>query len=138
VVVLSACRTASGHLVASEGAYGLVRAFFRAGADAVLASPWPIGDADAQQLIDELAARLGAGQTLGNALAGAKRARREAGAPTRVWAGLQLYGDANVVPHPVAGRRWAAFGLSLAALVLVVWMVRGLRRRASLPPRGQA
>ena len=138
VVVLSACRTASGHLVASEGAYGLVRAFFRAGADAVLASPWPIGDADAQQLIDELAARLGAGQTLGNALAGAKRARREAGAPTRVWAGLQLYGDANVVPHPVAGRRWAAFGLSLAALVLVVWMVRRLRRRASLPPRGQA
>lgn len=129
VVVLSACRTASGHLVASEGVYGLVRAFFRAGAVAVLASPWPLGDADAQQLIDELAVRLGEGQTLGNALAGAKRARREAGAPTRVWAGLQLYGDGSVVPHPVPSRARAVLVLLAAALALGALLARAFGRR---------
>src|SRR5262249_55577363 len=103
VVLLSACRTASGELLQGENALGLVRAFFHAGARAVLASPWPLVDSEARALIDELSARLGRGESLSTALAGAKQARRLAGDPAMAWAGLQLYGEGGGgVPPPAA------------------------------------
>ena len=44
LVVLSACRTALGRQVESEGLIGLARAFLHAGADAVLATLWDVDD----------------------------------------------------------------------------------------------
>ena len=132
VVVLSACRTASGHLLEGEGAFGLVRAFFRAGAQAVVASPWPLGDLEARDLIQELAGRLGEGESLSAALAEAKRARRAAGAPVTAWAGLQLNGDGSVVPSAAPPRwRWALLAAVIAALaagaLAAAWRARSRR-----------
>ena len=121
VVLLSACRTASGELLQGEGTLGLVRAFFRAGALAVVASPWPLDDLETQKLIDELSARLARGETLSDALAGAKRARHRAGAPALAWAGLQLHGDGRAaLASGAAGRSTSAGALIAAAGVLVV------------------
>src|SRR5262249_60863330 len=100
-------RTGSGAVEQGEGTRGLVRACFRGGGSGVVASPWPLDDLEARKLIDELSARLGRGESLGDALAGAKRARHGAGAPALAWAGLQLHGDGSATARPPSPRsRW--------------------------------
>ena len=133
-VLLSACRSASGQVLAGEGALGLVRAFFRAGATAVVAAPWPIQDSEARALISALADELHAGRSLGEALTRAKRTRMLAGASTLAWAGLQLHGDANFRPvvHPLpSGRRWTWMAVSAGILLLASLALLRRRRAAS-------
>ena len=87
----------------------------------MVASPWPLGDLEARKLIDELSTRLARGMSLEHALAEAKSARRQAGAPALAWAGLQLHGDGSVVVSaPPTSRRWSsAVGvLGLAAFLV--------------------
>jgi CHAT domain-containing protein len=57
-VVLSACNTASGNGAGAEAASGLGRAFFYAGARAVLVSNWPVETTSARQLTTTLFERL--------------------------------------------------------------------------------
>lgn len=52
LVVLSACRSASG-TISADGVLGLTRAFFFAGARSVLASIWDVGDAAAARLLGD-------------------------------------------------------------------------------------
>lgn len=137
VVLLSACRTASGELLQGEGTLGLVRGFFRAGALAVVASPWPLGDLETRKLIDELSERLASGVSVEHALAGAKKARQQAGAPAVAWAGLQLHGDGSVaVSAPSTARRGAwAVGLGVLGLALFLVGAAGLVFRARAAAR---
>ena len=53
-VVLSACNTASGNGTGSEAISGLGRAFFYAGARALLVSSWPVETNSARELTTEL------------------------------------------------------------------------------------
>lgn len=53
-VVLSACNTAAGEGSGSEAVSGLGRAFFFAGARALLVSNWPVDSAAARQLMTDL------------------------------------------------------------------------------------
>ena len=45
LVILSACNTGSGKVSATQGVYGLQRAFLEAGAEALIISLWPTNDA---------------------------------------------------------------------------------------------
>ncbi len=94
-VILSACATASGAAVAGEGPFSLSRAFLRAGARAVVATHWPVGES-ASDLTAELHARLARGEPIIDALAAARRKVR--GDPARA--------------HPFF---WAPFVLTLNA-----------------------
>jgi CHAT domain-containing protein len=136
LVLLSACRAASGELLQGEGALGLVRAFFRAGAQAVVASPWPLMDVEAEALITELSHRLSEGQPLGMALAGAKEARRAAGTPAVAWAGLQLYGDGSLVtsrPGLVFRLRRPLLAGALVLVIVAAGVVAARRARRARP-----
>jgi len=62
-----------GALRAREGIFGLARAFLEAGAEAVLASLWPVDDEAAFALMASFYRRLAAGEPRATALAGAKR-----------------------------------------------------------------
>ena len=99
VVVLSACQGASGQAVGGEGVFSLSRAFLKAGADAVIASLWPLRDDDALWFFRAFYRNLAGGTSLGAALKATRRQAIDAGLPTRAWAGIVLIGDGSLVPQ---------------------------------------
>jgi len=68
-VVLSACNTASGDGAGAEAISGLGRAFFYAGARALLVSNWPVHSQSAKALTTDLFRRQAADATLSRAAA---------------------------------------------------------------------
>jgi CHAT domain-containing protein len=143
VVVLAACRTAGGSLLQGEGVLSLGRAFFQAGAPAVVASLWPLRDDHASLLLDSFYAQVAAGGSLGMALRAAQREAIGRGLPPSAWGALVVVGDGERVPFPGGVPRKAS-GLpqvvlaGLAALVALaagasLWR-RARRERPHTPP----
>lgn len=100
-VVLSSCEGARGEFLPGEGVMSLARAFFLARAHAVVASLWPIDDADAEALFTPFYRHLARGKSVAAALHSAQRERMVAGAPVSAWAGFEVFGDGSLVPvHP--------------------------------------
>jgi CHAT domain-containing protein len=134
LVVLSACRTAGGVMVAGEGMQGLTTPLIEAGARSVVATQWRIGDRSTVRLVNDFYAGLGHGQPVAVALRGAKLAAIRRGAPAGEWAAFTVVGDplARVPLREPAPRTrlwvWAAAGLALLLVALGV-----LRRRRSGP-----
>jgi CHAT domain-containing protein len=133
VVVLSACRSASGAVFEGEGVMGLARGFFQAGARAVVGSLWPLRDDEAERIVRGLYRHLAEGRSVAAALATARREAIHDGRPAAAWAGLVVLGDGDAVPVP-GGRSapvrvdiLALAGLA-AALGLLAWWRRHARR----------
>ncbi len=124
VVVLSACRSASGALLEGEGVMGLARGFFQAGARTVVGSLWALRDDEAERLFRRFFSHIAEGSAVAAALAGARREALRDGLPAAAWAGLVALGDGDAVPVPSGhaergGRGWA-IGLALAAGILAL------------------
>jgi CHAT domain-containing protein/Tfp pilus assembly protein PilF len=64
-VVLSACNTAAGDALGAEALSGLARAFFYAGARALLVSHWPVYSDAAVQILGRTFAELGSNKKIG-------------------------------------------------------------------------
>ncbi|HKQ97986.1 MAG TPA: CHAT domain-containing protein, partial [Candidatus Polarisedimenticolia bacterium] len=135
VVILSACRSASGAVLAGEGVIGLSRGFFQAGARSVVGSLWTLRDEEAARLVSDLGRRLGEGASVGAALQAARRQRIADREPARAWAGIVLLGDAAAVPFPDGSRMatsptipTVAGGFALLVLGLAVIAFALLRR----------
>jgi hypothetical protein len=97
LVTLSACDTGHGTLDASEGVYGLVRAFRIAGARNVMMSLWTLGDASAREFMGRFYRRWLGGSSPGDlavALRDTQRSFIEDADPRlrdpRVWAPFVL------------------------------------------------
>jgi len=95
-VLVSACNTAAGETPDAEGLSGLARAFFFAGAEALLVSHWAIEDASAQDLMAATLARYAAapGTSKADALRAAileMQRSAETGQPF-FWAPFELVG----------------------------------------------
>jgi CHAT domain-containing protein/tetratricopeptide (TPR) repeat protein len=125
-VVLSACRTADGVVRSGDGVLSLARAFFAAGAQAVIGSRWPIRDEDAASLFDDFYRHVAAGATLADALRQAKIDAIAQGRPASSWAAVVLYGDGEfrLLPAGRADRpaRSALLALLVAAVVAMCVM----------------
>ncbi|HZN04222.1 MAG TPA: CHAT domain-containing protein, partial [Candidatus Polarisedimenticolia bacterium] len=135
LVVLSSCRSASGAILAGEGVMGLARAFFRAGARTVVGSLWSLRDADAADLFEQFYERIGRGESVAGALAGAQRDLRSRGRPAAAWAGLVVLGDGSAVPVPAgtahpAGPAWLSWAAAALAGAIIVATALLLVRRA--------
>lgn len=131
VVVLSACRSAEGQALRGEGVLSLATAFMHAGAEAVVASRWPLLDADAHAFFDRFYTHLTAGSSVASALRSTRRDRIAAGAPAEAWAGVIVLGNGDLRPlRPREDRPWA---WALAALGVLGFAIgaRALSRRRS-------
>ena len=100
-VVLSACNTASADGQASEAVSGLGRAFFFAGAKALLVSHWPVETVSAKLLTTELFKRQSAGTKLSRA-----QALREASLAVM----QQSAGKSYSYAHPMFWAPFVVFG----------------------------
>jgi CHAT domain-containing protein/tetratricopeptide (TPR) repeat protein len=141
IVVLSACRSATGAVLAGEGVMGLSRAFLQAGAATVIGTLWAIRDDHAARFFDWFYTSLGEGRTVGTALADARRLAIANGMPAYAWSSIVAIGD----DRTALGVRTAArssrstalvVGLGSLLLALLAWMKRErwfIRRRPSQP-----
>jgi CHAT domain-containing protein len=95
LVTLSACDTGVGEVRNGEGVYGMRRAFMLAGAETLVMSLWPVGDAVARDTMVAYYARLRAGDGRGDALRQAKLSilRRQATRHPYFWAAFIQSGD---------------------------------------------
>jgi CHAT domain-containing protein len=133
LVVLSACRTAGGMVVEGEGIQGLTAPLLQAGARAVVATRWRIGDRRTVGFVESFYDALAQGLPLGDALRAAKLDAISRGAPPREWAAFTAVGDPLVtVPlrRPPAVARWGlltALGLAGLAIAFAAWIRTGAR-----------
>lgn len=134
LVVLSACRTAGGLLVRGEGVQGLANPLLAAGARAVAATWWPIGDAASVRLVDDFYRELATGHAVSEALRQAKLAALQRGAPAREWAAFTIIGDPSITPQLRIPARHAAVWWYVAAAMVVVLGIYGvaIRRRRTV------
>jgi len=110
VVVLSACETALGKQVSSEGLVGLSSTMLARGAQAVVASLWPVGDEIGERLMTEfyrhlLQDSLSPPTALGAAMRSV--VSRDRSADPALWAAFQV-SVATLGPTPPGGARAAA------------------------------
>jgi CHAT domain-containing protein len=132
IVVLSACQTASGAILSGEGVLSLARAFFEAGAHAVIGTRWPLRDEDGAVVFDMFYRHLAKGASLSEALRSSRTEARTAGRPASAWAGLVLIGNGDL--RPLATRRapatqWRLHILPLATtLAILAALGMGLSR----------
>ena len=129
-VVLAACRSASGALLRGEGTLSLTRAFFQAGAHAVVGSLWTVRDDEGEAFFSAFYRHLSEGKPMGEAMALARRERIRAGAPAAAWAGLTLHGDGELSPVRPARAAPAAWTVVAVAAVLLIGGLLEAKRRA--------
>ena len=118
LVVLSACETARGRILAGEGVQGLTQAFFHAGARSVVASLWDVNDRRTERLMLAFYGHLADQEPKAEALARAKRdlLASEPDLAPRYWAPFVLIGESRATvslrPMPAwrrfveAARQW--------------------------------
>ena len=94
LVTLSACDTGVGP-VGEEGVDNVVNAFIEAGADSVVSTLWELEDHTTEHLMAEFYARLGKGESKGEALRDAQRQLIKEGVKPYYWASFELVGDPN-------------------------------------------
>jgi CHAT domain-containing protein len=100
-VVLSACNTAAGSAEGAEALSGLARAFFYAGARALLVSHWAVYSRAATELTTKTFAMMAATPNLGRAEAfrRAMLSLIEEGKPPSYWAPFVVVGEGGVALH---------------------------------------
>ncbi|HSE98304.1 MAG TPA: CHAT domain-containing protein [Blastocatellia bacterium] len=128
LVVLSACQTARGQVLAGEGAQGLAQAFFYAGAQSVVASLWNVDDQTTSEFMERFYFHLANNMTKAEALRAAKLElmRKDITSAPRFWAAFILIGerDANVsISGPswwFRNRLWLLIIAAVCSLVLLL------------------
>ncbi|MEP6729901.1 MAG: CHAT domain-containing protein [bacterium] len=93
LVVLSACRTVGGEVLAGEGVRGLTTAFLQAGARTVVATSWRVNDRAVVPLVSDFYDALARGAPVGAALRQARLVAMRRGAPVSTWGAFSIVGD---------------------------------------------
>jgi tetratricopeptide (TPR) repeat protein len=122
LVVLSSCRSAGGVVVNGEGVQGLIAPLFQAGAHAVVATRWEIGDRNALNFVGTFYRHLAKGETIGEALRLAKLDSIRDHAPAQQWAAFTLTGDPLLRIPLRTPSGWRSMPI---ALLLIVAMLAG-------------
>jgi CHAT domain-containing protein len=145
LVTLSGCQTALGQNVTGEGMIGLTRAFFYAGARAIVASLWDVEDEATSRLMQQFYRNIRDGEPIDVALQHAKLSFIKAGghaARPFVWASFVVSGQARAkvdVPPPTPLQRFAAsFAAQAGAAAIAGLIIALLFARRLISSRGAA
>jgi len=138
LVALSACQTGLGQLIRGEGIEGLSRAFFYAGASALLISLWAINDEASSQLLERFYYYLCSSLPINTALRKAKLELIESGILSHpyFWGSFIVSGEADRIVLPRKLNRWIILTLSLCAglAILVIWISREKWHQLNIRP----
>ena len=93
LVVLSACHTVGGEIIAGEGVRGLATAFLEAGAHSVMATAWRVNDRAIARVVSDFYVALANGERVSSALRSARRKAMARGESAGVWGAFVLVGD---------------------------------------------
>lgn len=93
LVLLSACRTVGGEVIAGEGVRGLTSAFLHAGARSVIATSWRVNDRDVVPVVSMFYQALGKHEAVGAALRTAQLDAIRRKISPSVWGAFTLVGD---------------------------------------------
>ena len=99
LVVLSACHSLGGQVLGGEGLRGLAAPLLEAGARAVVATHWSIGDRSVVPFVDRFYAAMAAGATVDEALRQTKLAAIRDGVSISDWGGFSVIGDGTMRPR---------------------------------------
>ncbi|MEV0569295.1 CHAT domain-containing tetratricopeptide repeat protein [Dactylosporangium sp. NPDC050588] len=104
LVVLSACDTGLGDILASSGHSSLRAGFIRAGVRTVVASLWKVPDKETATLMTHFYTYLAEGHGKADALRLAQLDMHHAGAPPATWGAFVCYGDPGPLHPTTSGR----------------------------------
>ena len=93
LVVLSACRSSGGQVLAGEGLQGLTAPLLGAGARAVVATHWSIGDRSVIPFVDRFYSAMASGARVDDALRQSKLAAVREGVSIADWGSYAVIGD---------------------------------------------
>ncbi|MGV3639499.1 MAG: CHAT domain-containing protein, partial [Adhaeribacter sp.] len=135
LVVLSACETGGGQLVAGEGIMSLARAFAYAGCPSTITTLWKAEDQTTAYISSRLYAYLRAGKPKDAALRQAKLDYLESQDNWRrrspvYWANFIFIGDQSPVYRASSWYWWLTGGVALAGAAGLGWLLYRSRRRA--------
>lgn len=141
LLVLSGCRTARGTVAGGEGVDGLATPAVEAGARAVLASGWLVGDVQTAAFMARFYGHVAAGLPLGDALQVTKLELMRAGVSAGGWASFTLLGDPHTrialrTPAPSPWARVVPWLVMLALLSYGAVIVRRRGRDGTSTPSG--
>ena len=144
LVVLSACRTGDGRMVAGEGAQSMARAFTSAGTNGVITGWWNVHDEVAARLMERFYRELRKSISPSEALSSAKRSWLEDPAVPYLeklpwyWAALNYQGTTATLPADFYATATSRVTLSnplswvfVACLTLIILGIVWLIRKAS-------
>ncbi|HEY4208629.1 MAG TPA: CHAT domain-containing tetratricopeptide repeat protein [Puia sp.] len=128
LVIISACETGQGELVAKEGVISLSRAFAYAGCGSTINSLWKADDKATSFILQRFYVHLKKGETKAKALREAKLDYLASDAINKspsFWAHLVLMGDTSPVYKKNMGWMWSLLLIPLG--LMMVWMMRKRR-----------
>jgi CHAT domain-containing protein/Tfp pilus assembly protein PilF len=130
LVVLSSCQTGLGRFVRGEGIEGMNRAFFTAGASAVLMTLWSINDQAGVPFMERFYRRLRSSETIEQAIQTAKKEMINSPYYSHpfYWAGYIISGETDRAIFNRSGKKTMVF-ITIGLTLLVFWGVRIARRR---------
>ncbi|MBN8852863.1 MAG: hypothetical protein BGO55_03805 [Sphingobacteriales bacterium 50-39] len=129
LVIISACETGQGELVAKEGVISLSRAFAYAGCGSTINSLWKADDKATSFILQRFYVHLQKGETKARALQQAKLDYLASDALDKspaFWAHLVLMGDESPVYKKKIGWLWVLLLVPLG--MMVVWVRRSVKK----------
>lgn len=138
LVVLAACASAGGEVLAGEGLQGLSSAFLAAGASTLVATLWPVDDRATARLMARFYDRLTDGASVGQALREARADAARRGEALADWSAFVVVGDPDR-RLALAGRgRLPAMAVGAVVVLALGLGVLAARRRAAAGRAGKA